>query len=201
MSFRYTTKWFSIHMSYDVITTISVVTICHPPWLLWHYLLRSLCCSWHPHDLFYSWSLYFLILSPFLTVSSPLWGPQFCSCMISLICAILKKKQNEQTKWVRNKLTDTKPGSGSWLHHGLKFSYHDLDDDLHKALWELARRKWDSLCDRHSWGAALKATEFLGYFLQTWRCYSHWSGRACILQVCCHISIHICLPVASEASL
>lgn len=31
MSVRYTTKWFSIHMSYDVITTISVVTICHPP--------------------------------------------------------------------------------------------------------------------------------------------------------------------------
>jgi len=68
--FTHWTTWeaqFDIHIQYDMITMISVVTNCHHTKLLQNCQLYSLCCTLHPGDLFYTWKFVQLFLHPLVT--------------------------------------------------------------------------------------------------------------------------------------
>ena len=58
----------------------SPVTICHSMYL-WSYRVYSVCCTFHPKDIFHSWTFVFLTLFPLdvKPTTSHLWHPSVCS--------------------------------------------------------------------------------------------------------------------------
>ena len=86
ISFRYKTWWLDIYMPYKVTTMRSLVSIWHHSQLFQYHWLYSLCCTWHPCDLFYTWQ--FLLLSS-LHVFHPCTNPFPSGICYLLLLSIL----------------------------------------------------------------------------------------------------------------
>lgn len=59
----------TICIYYKMLVTISIVTICYHAKVLQYYLLYSLCCAFHPCDLFNNWN--FVPFQPFTYFTCP----------------------------------------------------------------------------------------------------------------------------------
>ena len=87
ISFRCMTLWFNIYIPYELMTKISLVTICHHTKLPQYYWLDSLCCTFHSMTYFVTGSLYyFMFFTCFAhTLTSPIPTPLATTSLFSLI--------------------------------------------------------------------------------------------------------------------
>ena len=85
ISFRCTTEWLDIYITYKVISLLRLVPIWHHTQLLQYCWLYFLCCTLHPHDCFYFWPFYIVFLSPFspiLPTSPSIWQTSIYSLYV-----------------------------------------------------------------------------------------------------------------------
>ena len=93
VSSRCTTYPFDISIHYKIITTVSLVTICHHAKLLQYHLISSPHCTFNPHDSFVvTESLYLLSSFNYFSTPStslPSGNHLFVFCICNLICFIM----------------------------------------------------------------------------------------------------------------
>ena len=92
VSFKCTTSWFDICIHYEMITMVSLVTICPHKKLLQFYWPYSLCCILHLSTyLLYNWkSVPFNPLHLFYPHAPPFWQPPICSLYLWIcFCSVL----------------------------------------------------------------------------------------------------------------